>query len=257
MEYNNISVTTEDQIIILKISRPTQLNALNAETLSELDDYIETAALDQQIKGMIITGEGNKAFVAGADIKEFVGLSVEEARQLASKGQAVFQAIENLPFPVVAAINGYALGGGFELALACHIRIAGSSVKMGLPEVKLGLIPGYGGTQRLTKLIGRAKALELISTGEMIEARKAKEYGIVSYVTTIGNELLRAKELIGSMTQYSPNVLPKILQATKIALDGDGYDYEAQAFGDLFSTSDAKEGIDAFIEKRKPDFRGF
>ncbi|GAA5225039.1 enoyl-CoA hydratase/isomerase family protein [Membranihabitans marinus] len=257
MEFQNLKVTTQDQIVVLTISRPQQLNALNNVTMNELEQFVNSIALDKQIKGLVITGDGNKAFVAGADIKEFTELDVKGAESMAERGQKIFQSIEDLPFPVVAAINGFALGGGLELALACHIRVAGSTVQMGLPEVKLGIIPGYGGTQRLTKIIGRAKAIEFIASGEMIEARKAKEMGLISHVTILGNELLKSIELIHSITKYSPNTMSKILKATAIAGSKNGYQYEREAFGELFNTQDAKEGIQAFIEKRKPSFKGF
>ncbi|WP_236975794.1 enoyl-CoA hydratase/isomerase family protein [Membranihabitans maritimus] len=256
----NISTERSDDILIISINREEQLNSLNKDTFKEIKSLLDTIPLegDDAIQAIIITGAGSKAFAAGADIKEFTAITSREAEDLSIEGQKVFEEIENFPVPVIAAINGYALGGGFELALCCHIRIASSTSRMGLPECKLGLIPGYGGTQRLTHLVGRAKAIEIICSGEMMEARQAKDLGIVSYVTTPGNAVTKSLEVIRKITEHAPLSVKHVLKATHLnTIDPDkGYQYESKSFAQLFDTEDSKEGISAFLEKRKPNFQG-
>ena len=242
-------------IATLSINRPSKLNALNNQVFIELSKVLDIIEADQSLRGVIITGVGEKAFVAGADIKEFSGLSTFQATELAARGQTVFQRIENLTIPVIAAVNGFALGGGCELAMACHIRIASANAKLGQPEVSLGLIPGYGGTQRLTDLVGRAKALELILSGKFISAKEAHQIGLVN--TVVEEKLLDACiEMMKSMIKQAPIAIKNAILAVKHAGTETGYTHEANLFGELFATADFKEGITAFFEKRSPDFSG-
>lgn len=245
----------ETGIATLSINRPDKLNALNNQVFVELIKLLDDIEKDASLRGLIITGAGEKAFVAGADIKEFSGFDTNRAVELATRGQAVFERIENLTIPVIAAVNGFALGGGCELAMACHIRIASANAKMGLPEVSLGLIPGYGGTQRLTQLVGRAKALELIMSGRFIGAEEAQTIGLVNQV--VESDLMDAcKTLMKSMTKQAPIAIKNAILAIKHAGTETGYKHEANLFGDLFATADFKEGTTAFLEKRKPSFSG-
>lgn len=257
MNYNNILSTTQQEIATITINRPHKLNALNKATIQELHDALSIANRDSNIKVIIITGSGEKAFIAGADISEFVNYNVEEGSQLAAKGQELlFNFIENLATPVIAAINGFALGGGLELAMACHFRVASDNAKMGLPEVSLGIIPGYGGTQRLPQLIGKGRSMELIMTAGMIDANQAKAYGLVSHVVT-QNELL----------SFCQNIAAKISRNSSIAIsaaikainanykDGiNGFNIEIEEFGNCFGTEDFSEGTTAFLQKRKAKF---
>lgn len=257
MTYQFIETQIENSIQIVTLSREDQLNALNKQMISELRHFFESLEDERKgIKGVVITGKGKKAFAAGADIKDLTSLNVDEAYILSQDGHKTFDLIESFRTPVIAAINGYALGGGFEVALSCHIRIANSSARMGLPESTLGLIPGYGGTQRLTKIIGRARAIELMCSGDMISAADAAELRIVSYVTEPGKEVQKAVEIIEKMTKNSPESVGKILEATLMTLNQpeDGYRWERNAFAEILQTENAKEGMQAFIEKRKPEF---
>ncbi|MBY5957087.1 enoyl-CoA hydratase/isomerase family protein [Membranicola marinus] len=256
MEYKYLDNRIESNILIIRLSREDHLNALNHEMVAELRQLFEELKSNEKgYKGVVITGSGSKAFAAGADIKELMTLNVDDAYMISKDGHTTFNLIEECSIPVIAAINGYALGGGFELALACHIRVADTVAQMGLPESTLGLIPGYGGTQRLPRIIGRAKAIELMCSGEMIHATYAKELGIVSYVTTPGFEVQKSIEVIKKMTKNAPTSVGKILKAT---LDHeqaeDGFRYEREAFAKLLQSDNAKEGMTAFIEKRKPEF---
>lgn len=256
--YQNILVETKNQICYLTINRPEQLNALNKQTIGELHRALREADSDTSIGVIILTGSGEKAFVAGADIKEFADFDIAQGGRLAAEGQALlFSYIENLSTPVIAAVNGFALGGGLELAMASHIRIASSNAKMGLPEVSLGVIPGYGGTQRLAQLVGRGKANELVFTAGMISAQEALEWGLVNYVTELADLLPKAEELAGKILKNSPLAIAAAIRSINAGYaDGtNGFEVEIDEFGKSFGTKDFKEGTTAFLEKRKPNFR--
>jgi len=244
----------EQGICIITINRPEKLNALNNQVFLDLEDAISTIEDEAAIKLAIITGSGDKAFIAGADIKEFSGFDSVKASELSARGHRVFQKIEDSGKPIIAAVNGFALGGGCELAMACHLRVAAVSAKFGLPEVTLGLIPGYGGTQRLTEIVGKAKALELIFTGRFINAVEAKEIGLLNQFGE--SALEEALKLAKSIIKQAPLALKNAILAVKSAGYIDGYDREADLFGELFETEDFKEGTSAFYEKRKPTFLG-
>lgn len=257
MKFNNILVEKNNSLAQIIINRPKKLNALNKEIIYELSDAFKAIENDSTIKVIILTGSGDKAFVAGADISEFAHFSVDEGGVLARKGQEMlFNLIENLSTPVIAAINGFALGGGLELAMACHFRIASDNAKMGLPEVSLGVIPGYGGTQRLPQLVGKGKAMELIMTAGMISAEEAKNCGLVNHVTTQEELLPLAEKLASKIMRNSSVAISGAIKAVNANFkDGvNGFDVEISAFGDCFGTQDFKEGTTAFLEKRKPNF---
>lgn len=259
MNFENILVTKNNHLAQVTINRPNKLNALNKATIEELHEAFETLEDDLTIKTIIITGSGDKAFVAGADISEFANFSVEEGKRLARQGQEMlFDFIENLSIPVIAAVNGFALGGGLELAMACHFRVASDNAKMGLPEVSLGVIPGYGGTQRLPQLVGKGKAMEMIMTAGMISAQDAKEVGLVNHVVTLEELLPLAEKLAGKIARNSSVAISEAIRAINANFtDGvNGFDIEIESFGDCFGTEDFKEGTTAFLEKRKPDFPG-
>jgi enoyl-CoA hydratase len=247
-----------DGVLLLTINRPDKLNALNAQVLDDLDEVFSSVASDTSVRGVVLTGSGSKAFVAGADIKQFQSLSAEGAERFARRGQAVFNLIERLPRPVVAAVNGFALGGGCELALACHMRVAAQSASFGQPEVNLGIIPGYGGTQRLPRLVGRGLATELILTGERVSAQRAYEIGLVNKVVPDESLLEQAKHLVTRATTKAPIAIQLALESIHAADHPmeDGLKLEAQLFGQSLATEDASEGVSAFLEKRKPDFKG-
>ena len=259
MSYNNILVKENNGVTTIIINRPNKLNALNRETIEELHEAFKDEEEDDDTKVIILTGSGEKAFVAGADISEFADFNEKEGSVLAAKGQDIlFNYVENLSKPVIAAVNGFALGGGLELAMACHFRIASENAKMGLPEVSLGVIPGYGGTQRLPQLIGKGRAMELIMTASMIDANKALQYGLVNYVTPL-DELLPYCEKIA--TKISNNSLVAISGAIKAInanyKDGvNGFDVEIQEFGNCFGTDVFTEGTTVFLQKHKPNFPG-
>nr|WP_299343483.1 enoyl-CoA hydratase-related protein [Allomuricauda sp.] len=259
MEYENIYIEEENPIATIVINRPKKLNALNKRTIEELHVAFKELDEDANIKVIVITGSGEKAFVAGADISEFASFSVEEGRRLAAEGQEqLFSFVENLSTPVIAAINGFALGGGLELAMSSHFRIAGDNAKMGLPEVSLGVIPGYGGTQRLPQLIGKGRAMELIMTAGMIDANKALEYGLVNHVVASDELLPLAYKIAGRISNNSSVAIKHAIKAVNAgySYDVDGYTVEIDAFGTCFGTNDFKEGTSAFLEKRKADFPG-
>jgi enoyl-CoA hydratase len=258
MNYENLLLSESDGIITLTINREKALNALNKRTMEELAHFFGTAAADRKdIKGVILRGAGDKAFVAGADIKEFLDLEGDGAA-MAKKGQDVFFLIERFHRPVVAAVTGFALGGGCELALACHLRIAGEKARFGQPEVKLGIIPGYGGTQRLVQLIGKTKALELMLTADMIDAQEAYRLGLVNDVVAAGEEESRARGLLERISANGPVAVQKVIQAVNayFQYDTDGFATEVSTFGETTQTEDFREGAMAFIEKRKADFQG-
>lgn len=259
MAYTTLLTVLADGICTITINRPDKLNALNKTVIEELSAAIDEVNSNKDIKAAIITGSGPKAFVAGADISEFLTLDAASGRSLAKKGQeAVFSKIENASKPIIAAVNGFALGGGCELAMACHFRLASENAKFGQPEVNLGLIPGYGGTQRLTQLVGKGKAMELMMTGNMIDAEEAKTLGLVNHVTSAESLLDKTKEILQSVITKAPLAIKHIIALTNIAVigDKDGLSKEIDAFGELFDTADVKEGATAFLEKRKPVFIG-
>lgn len=259
MSYQTILTSVEEGILTITINRPDKLNALNKTVIEELSQAIEEIYHNPEIKAALITGTGPKAFVAGADISEFVNLDAQLGKLLAQKGQTeVFDKIENSPKPIVAAVNGFALGGGCELAMACHFRLASENAKFGQPEVNLGLIPGYGGTQRLTQLVGKGKAMELMMTGQMIDAHEAHKLGLVNHVLTTEELIPKTKEIIQTIMTKAPLAVSQVIALTNIAARGDeeGLKKEIIAFGELFESSDVKEGTSAFLEKRKPNFTG-
>lgn len=255
----HIIIQKSERIMVVTISRPLALNALNIELLDNLSHVVDEFHSDPAIAGMIITGDGEKSFVAGADIKEFSSIDPLAARSFAERGQQLFKRIEDSPKPVIAAVNGFALGGGCELAMACHIRIASQNARFGLPEVTLGIIPGYGGTQRLPQLVGRGKALELILTGQLIPADEAQSIGLVNHVTANREELLAmAHSIMKKIIANGGVAISNVIRSVNAGFNFEktGYESEAAAFADCISTEDFKEGTDAFIQKRKPSFTG-
>ena len=255
----NILIEKQDNIAVITINRPTKLNALNKATIQELHDGFKALNEDKSVKAIIITGSGEKAFVAGADISEFANFSVEEGGKLAAQGQELlFDFVQNLSTPVIAAVNGFALGGGLELAMACHFRTASTNAKMGLPEVTLGVIPGYGGTQRLAQLVGKGRAMEMIMTAGMIDAETAKNYGLVNHVVPQAELLELATGIATKITKNSSVAIAKAIEAINANFeDGtNGYEVEIKNFGLSFGTEDFKEGTTAFLEKRKAEFPG-
>lgn len=256
--YQTLLTSLENQIFTITINRPDKLNAINNTVMTELGAAIDEVYSNPEIKSVIVTGSGHKAFAAGADIGEFEGLTIEQGKSLAKKGQDVFQKIEKSPKPVVAAINGFALGGGHELAMACHFRIASENAKFGQPEVNLGLIPGYGGTQRLVQLIGKGRAIELMITGNMIDSNTALQYGLVNHVVLQEELLNKAKSILSLVNSKAPLAIAKCIEAANAVFDEtkNGYEVEMSGFGDCFGTEDMKEGTAAFLEKRKAEFKG-
>lgn len=252
--------TLEDNgLLIVTFARPEALNALNAETLRELDGMLDEIYHDSSIRGIILTGEGEKSFVAGADIRELAGLDAKAAQELSAYGQGLFRRIEVCPKPILAAINGFALGGGCELAMACHIRVAAVNARLGLPEVSLGVIPGYGGTQRLARLVGPGRALELILTGEMIDAAEAHRIGLVNHTAPSQAELMvLAEKIIEKILSRGPVAVAKAIESVQAGYAGydDGYRSEARNFAHCITTRDFGEGTSAFLEKRRPNFKG-
>ncbi|MGN7987562.1 enoyl-CoA hydratase/isomerase family protein [Pedobacter sp. 22226] len=258
MAYQNLITEVKENILYITINREKSLNALNKDTLAELAEVIAYAGKTDEVRGVILTGAGEKAFVAGADIKEFADYSGKQGEELAKRGQdEVFNAIENSPKLFIAAINGFALGGGLELAMACHIRIASENAKLGLPEVTLGLIPGYGGTQRLTQLVGKGKAIELIATANMITAEEAGKIGLVNHVVPQAGLTGKAEEILNVVKQRAPLAISAAIKSVIASLNDDnGYTTEIESFGKCFETADFKEGVTAFLEKRKASFTG-
>ncbi len=259
MEFQNILVEQEESIQTITINRPKQLNALNKQTIEELSAAFKSGEANSDIRAIIVTGSGDKAFVAGADIKEFANFSVEEGAELAQQGQdKLFNLVERLNTPVIAAVNGFALGGGLELAMSAHIRICSSNAKMGLPEVSLGVIPGYGGTQRLPQLIGRGRANELVFSAQMIDGARAEQIGLVNHCVAPEELMGTAQKLAVKISRNSPRAIGFAIEAINAGFeDGiNGFDAEIRSFGKSFGTEDFKEGTTAFIEKRKPTFSG-
>ena len=259
MNYENLLIAIENKIALVTLNRPAKLNALNKETLAELHAAFTDLEKNEAVQVIILTGSGEKAFVAGADIAEFANFSAQEGTQLATDGhQKVFDHIENLKKPVIAAVNGFALGGGLELAMACHFRVASDNAKMGLPEVTLGVIPGYGGTQRLAQLVGKGRAMEMIMTAGMIPADEAYRAGLVNHVVPQAELLEFCYGIAQRIMKNSPAAIGKAIKAVNANFkEGkNGYETEIKAFGKCFGTSDFKEGTSAFLEKRKPSFTG-
>jgi enoyl-CoA hydratase len=262
--YATILTALDNGIFTITINRPDKLNALNKQVFTDLDMAVDEVYNNTEIKTAIITGAGPKAFVAGADITEFAGLTKDEAMALAKRGQDVFFKIENSKKPIVAAVNGFALGGGCELTMACHFRLCSENAKFGQPEVNLGLIPGYGGTQRLTQLVGKGKSMELQMTAHLIDAAEALQLGLVNHVTTAESLLERTKDILTVIMSKAPIAIGKIIECVNVAVVSDsaytngksGFDKEVEAFGDCFVTEDMKEGTAAFLEKRKANFAG-
>lgn len=255
MTYENILISKEERTAVITINRPESLNALNALTISEISSALDELQNDGEIRVIILTGSGEKSFVAGADIKEFSNFNQEKAEELARNGQnSLFDKIENLNKPVIAAVNGFALGGGLELAMSCHIRYASENAKLGLPEVTLGLIPGYGGTQRLPKLVGKGIANEMIFSAKMIPAQRAREIGLVNEIFPVEELLAKTKELASIIAKNSPMAISKAIKATNLSDTDKGFEAEIKSFGELFDMDDKKEGVSAFLEKRKPNF---
>ena len=259
MRFNTLLVHLENDISIITIDRPKKLNALNKETISELHHAIKEADVSKNVRAIILTGNGEKAFVAGADISEFADFDVQQAAQLSREGQMLlFDFIEHLSTPVIAAVNGFALGGGLELAMAAHFRVASDNARMGLPEVSLGVIPGYGGTQRLTQLIGKGRALEMIMTAQMIDASKAEQWGLVNAVTSQEELLTYCISLSEKMKRNGPLAISAAIKSVNANFDKSitGYDVEISEFAKCFGTKDFKEGTTAFLDKRKANFSG-
>lgn len=257
MEFENLELDRGDHHALITINRPKQLNALNKKTISELNQALVALRDDQAVRAVLITGSGEKAFVAGADIKEFADYSVAEGSELAARGQEqLFDYIENYPKPVLALVKGFALGGGLELAMACHLRLASKNARMGLPEVSLGVIPGYGGTQRLAQLVGRGRALEMITTADMIKAERAEAIGLVNHVCEASEMLDLALGMVKRIAANSPNAINSAIKSVNAGFNQavDGYKVEIEEFGKCFGTEEFKEGTSAFLEKRKARF---
>lgn len=255
--YQSLLTETENNIFIITINRPDKLNAINDMVMTELGSAIKEVYDNPDVRSAIITGAGSRAFAAGADISEFNGIK-EDGTLLSKKGQQVFSSIERSPKPVVAAVNGFALGAGCELAMSCHFRIASANAKFGQPEVNLGLVPGYGGTQRLVQLIGKGRAMELLLTANMIDAQTALRYGLVNAVTEEDKLLPKTKELLNLIGTKAPLAVAGCIRAANAVYDEtvEGYDLEANIFGECFATEDLQEGKSAFLEKRKANFKG-
>jgi len=259
MSYQNLLIADANNVRVLTINRPDQLNALNRATIDELDRALTEAEADKNVRVLIITGSGAKAFVAGADIKEFANFSIPEGKSLAADGHTkLFTHVERMNKPVIAAVNGFALGGGLELAMSCHLRVASDNARMGLPEVSLGVIPGYGGTQRLAWLVGKGKAMEMIFTAGMIKADEALQWGLVNHVVPQDQLLAKCNELAATIAKNSPTALTAAIRAVNAGYEpgANGMQREIEEFGKCFGTADFKEGTGAFMEKRKAEFKG-
>jgi enoyl-CoA hydratase len=257
-EFSTLLTETQDNILIITINREDKLNALNKIVVAELSEVIDLFIEDTTLRGAIITGKGHKSFVAGADISEFKGLNKEAGLVFARKGHEVFNKIEQCPKPIIAAVNGFALGGGCELAMACHLRIASENAKFGQPEVKLGIIPGYGGTQRLVQLIGKGKALELLMTADTIDATEANKLGLANQVVQTVELIETCKSILRKIATQAPVAVAKVIECVHAHFtDGiDGFNTEIETFGECVATEDFVEGTTAFLEKRKANFKG-
>jgi len=258
MQYENLLIEQRENITIITVNREKAMNALNVQTFSDIDQFFTEEAPSSSSTGFIVTGAGDKAFVAGADIKEFFSLEGEDAKRLSKRGQDIFFKIEQLKKPVIAAVNGFALGGGCELAMACHMRVASEKAKFGLPEVGLGIIPGYGGTQRLTQLIGKSKAMEYTLTGDMINAETALQLGLANHVVPHGESVDKAIEILNKIASKGPLAVGMAIKCINDHFDEkkNGYESEYTGFGDIALTEDFMEGATAFTEKRKANFMG-
>lgn len=258
MNFENILTSTHNGVLTITINRESKLNALNIKTLQEIKQAVKDVQEDKSVLGIILTGAGSKAFAAGADIAEFSNFSVEQGIEMSDAGHQVMNTIENSKKPVIAAVNGFALGGGCELAMSCHMRIASENARFGQPEVNLGLIPGYAGTQRLVQLVGKGKALELLMTGDAINAHEAKSLGLVNHVVTLEELLPKCNEILDKIKTKAPLAIESVIRLANdyYAKDRNGYVNEIQDFGNFFGTKDFKEGVSAFLEKRKPAFSG-
>ncbi|MBU6205430.1 MAG: enoyl-CoA hydratase/isomerase family protein [Bacteroidetes bacterium] len=258
MAFNTLLTASNNGIYSITINRPDKMNALNIELIGELERALDEAIQSDDVRGIIITGTGDKAFAAGADIAEFASFRADQAKALAENGHRIFNKIEQCTKPVIAAVNGFALGGGCELAMSCHMRIASTHAQFGQPEVKLGVIPGYGGTQRLVRYIGRARATEFLLTADMIDAGTALQLGLVNYVTAPDQLLIKCEEIMKKVAGKSPLVVKQVLDCVDAYYhkQTDGFELEIQEFSNCFNTDDFKEGTSAFLEKRKPSFKG-
>jgi enoyl-CoA hydratase len=256
--YQTLLTSLENNVLTITINRPEKLNALNKEVFADLNNVLDEIENNPEIKSAIITGAGTKAFVAGADITEFAGFNKEQAMALAKRGQDIFLRIESCNKAIIAAVNGFALGGGCELSMACHFRIASENAKFGQPEVNLGLIPGYGGTQRLVQLIGKGRAIELLISANMIDANTALQYGLVNYVVKQDELLAKARSLLDTINSKAPLAIAACIKTANAVFDEtkDGFDLEIKEFGNCFGTEDMKEGTEAFLEKRMAVFKG-
>lgn len=254
----NLITEKKNETLLIMINRPKALNALSSAVIEELESAIDQVYNDEEVKGVIIIGAGDKAFVAGADISEFIGQNSKSAEAYAKRGQALYDRIEKSPKPIIAAVNGFALGGGCELAMACHMRVASENARFGQPEIKLGVIAGYGGTQRLAQHIGRAKATELLLTGDMFSAQEAFDLGLVNYVVKPGELTDKCLDILRKVYAFSPIAVAKTLDAIDAGYnpEREGYDAEATNFGFCIESEDGQEGAQAFLEKRKPNFKG-
>ncbi|MBA3647255.1 MAG: enoyl-CoA hydratase/isomerase family protein [Chitinophagales bacterium] len=258
MEFQYLLTQLNDSILTITINRPDKLNALNRKVIDELDSVFDEVNYNKEIRGVILTGSGIKAFVAGADISEFSNFTIEQAREMSSNGHRVFNKIEQAVKPVIAAVNGFALGGGCELAMACHIRIASENAKFGQPEINLGTIPGYGGTQRLLRYTGIGKGIEMLLTADTINAETALKCGLVNYVTTQEELLPKCKSILDKIKTKPPRVVTQIIACTNAfsAKNVDGFNFEVNEFSLCADTADFKEGTAAFLEKRPAIFTG-
>jgi enoyl-CoA hydratase len=256
--YQTLLTSLENNVLTITINRPEKLNALSKDVFADLENVVNEVEQHPDIRSAIITGAGVKAFVAGADIAEFGGMTMEQAMKMAKRGQDIFTRIESCNKPIIAAVNGFALGGGCELSMACHFRIASDNAKFGQPEVNLGLIPGYGGTQRLVQLIGKGRAIELLVTGNMIDANTALQYGLVNHVVKQEELLSKARSILEIINSKAPSAISACIKTTNAVFDEtiDGFDLEIKEFGNCFDTEDMKEGTSAFLEKRKAVFTG-
>jgi enoyl-CoA hydratase len=256
MAYQNILTEINEGILLITVNRPDKLNALNKQTIAEIGEAVIAAEKDVSVRSIILTGSGTKAFIAGADISEFANYTTEEAKKLSAHGHGVFNSVEQCSKPVIAAVNGFALGGGCELAMACHMRVAAENAKFGQPEVKLGVIPGYGGTQRLPQLVGKAKAMELLMSADMIDAQEAYRLRLVNYVVPQEQLLDKCREILNKIMAQAPIAVSEIINTVNAYYDKkqDGFQLEIDQFGRCFSTEDFKEGATAFLEKRKASF---